>query len=1052
MFKKILLPVFYTVLIAQLSFAQVNLYSSQNIVGPSEIEAMGKTADGGYIIAGLFDRINGTRCKNVSKIDALGNLSGTFHQFNTDSEVHKILGLPDGKILIAGSFHSLDQTQGSLVRLNADGTIDDTFQKLILNPAESVFDFVIQSSGRIIVVGNFSVGNSAGVLRLNSDGTIDDTFKSGIASDLYTKVIIDNADSIYTTNGKNLFKLSVNGEAVSGFPISTDGQINQIKMYGGKVLIAGYFSSVKNSQCNAVAVIEPNGMLNTFRMKISNPSPVDMAVKADGRIVIVASYQEVNLFNGQDQEKTLIYAFSNNVNRPRKLLMDENEAFLVSSKTGLTVGAKTKGSSIVRFNKDCIFDATFKCEVTYTSGLSVLGTYPDGKFVAFTDATTPIVKSWTKRLVRFNPNGTIDNTFKPVVDGVKWIQSLAIQSTGKILYCSENVLYRLLKTGAKDASFTPITPPLSYNVFTKIKIKDGKIYLAGMFSSINGYASSGIVRLLADGAVDATFTSTLPEYAYVSDFQFQSDGKIVVSGGLQFQDFETRIARLNTDGSIDESFTRKGFTGAAANYLAIDGQNRIYTLGNIIETIIPPHQYFGRLLPNGELDETFKPVLPFHRMSSASSVEVIGDNLIFVGAENLLDFGPNYNGYVNRSFVLYDAYGNEVNSALSSYGQTGTIHSTFRDGSKLYLSGHIDSPDGSDAAIATLNATMTDQAIQFDAIPEKVYGDSPFALNASSSSGLPVVLVSQDTDVATITGNTVTIHKAGQVSIKAFQGGNENFFPAVPIERTLVVKKSDQTITFDEIPDKVFGDAPFVLNASASSGLPVVFVSQNPDIATITDNTVTILKAGQVSIKALQDGNENFSPAEPIERTLTLHKADQIITFDEIPEKEIESLSESNTFTISCTTSSGLAAIVVSADESIASVDGLSVTMFKAGEVLLTATQAGNENYNAAQSASQLLTITQVVVPPITGTELLPESAGHVYPSPGKGLYTIFVLPSLATGNYSVISSTGVLKQTQAYSAYKGRLQIDITNYPAGLYLIKIGNSKESSIYKVIKE
>ena len=80
----------------------------------------------------------------------------------------------------------------------------------------------IQSNGKIIVAGNFSKAGFSGILRLNSDGTIDNTFIPGIVADWYTKTLVDKADNIYITNGPRLFKLSANGEAASGFPISTN--------------------------------------------------------------------------------------------------------------------------------------------------------------------------------------------------------------------------------------------------------------------------------------------------------------------------------------------------------------------------------------------------------------------------------------------------------------------------------------------------------------------------------------------------------------------------------------------------------------------------------------------------------------------------------------------------------------------------------------------------------------------------------------------------------------------------------------------------------------
>jgi len=69
--------------------------------------------------------------------------------------------------------------------------------------------------------------------------------------------------------------------------------------------------------------------------------------------------------------------------------------------------------------------------------------------------------------------------------------------------------------------------------------------------------------------------------------------------------------------------------------------------------------------------------------------------------------------------------------------------------------------------------------------------------------------------------------------------------------------KEAQTITFDAIPDKTFGDADFQLNASASSGGTVTYSSNNTSIISISGSTASIVGAGTVEITAKQEGDAN---------------------------------------------------------------------------------------------------------------------------------------------------------------------------------------------------
>lgn len=75
------------------------------------------------------------------------------------------------------------------------------------------------------------------------------------------------------------------------------------------------------------------------------------------------------------------------------------------------------------------------------------------------------------------------------------------------------------------------------------------------------------------------------------------------------------------------------------------------------------------------------------------------------------------------------------------------------------------------------------------------------------------------------------------------------------------LNNSFQAITFPQIPNKLISSPPFELQASASSGLDVVYeVVSGP--ALVTGNIVTLTGTpGQVTIKASQPGNGVFDPA-----------------------------------------------------------------------------------------------------------------------------------------------------------------------------------------------
>ena len=63
--------------------------------------------------------------------------------------------------------------------------------------------------------------------------------------------------------------------------------------------------------------------------------------------------------------------------------------------------------------------------------------------------------------------------------------------------------------------------------------------------------------------------------------------------------------------------------------------------------------------------------------------------------------------------------------------------------------------------------------------------------------------------------------------------------------------KNTQFITFNSLPVKVMGDAPFTVSATYSVGLPVIFSAVTDNI-TVNENIITITAPGQATLQAMQ--------------------------------------------------------------------------------------------------------------------------------------------------------------------------------------------------------
>ncbi|MCU1286862.1 MAG: hypothetical protein JWO13_3212 [Acidobacteriales bacterium] len=206
---------------------------------------------------------------------------------------------------------------------------------------------------------------------------------------------------------------------------------------------------------------------------------------------------------------------------------------------------------------------------------------------------------------------------------------------------------------------------------------------------------------------------------------------------------------------------------------------------------------------------------------------------------------------------------------------------------------------------------------------------------------------------ATITTSTLP---AGTHSITASYDGDSTSAPSVSSALLQVVNKADQSITFGALSGKVYGAADFSVSASASSGLPVVLsIFSGP--ATISGNSVHITGAGSITVRASQAGDDNHNAASDVDQSFEVSKASQQITFAALADKTYGDAA----FTVSATGgASGNAVNFVAAGNCASSgVNGSTITISGGGSCSVTASQAGNSNYDAAEDVARTFTIKQ---------------------------------------------------------------------------------------------
>jgi len=224
--------------------------------------------------------------------------------------------------------------------------------------------------------------------------------------------------------------------------------------------------------------------------------------------------------------------------------------------------------------------------------------------------------------------------FDPNVNGI--VYALAVQTDGKILVggnfttlqpngtgvsITRNSIARLNLDGSLDTSFNP---NVSGQINAMVVQTDGKIVIGGLFTAAGGSPRSSIARLNADGSLDSAFNYTFVNSGSVispgiNALALQTDGKILAGGaftalipaGSASATLRNRVARFNTDGSLDANFNPNA--NATVYSLAVQFDGKIL-MGGLFTTLQPlgasaltTRNHIARLNVDGTLDIGFDP-------------------------------------------------------------------------------------------------------------------------------------------------------------------------------------------------------------------------------------------------------------------------------------------------------------------------------------------------------------------------------------------------------------------------------------------------------------
>ncbi|HOY13493.1 MAG TPA: T9SS type A sorting domain-containing protein, partial [Saprospiraceae bacterium] len=620
---------------------------------------------GNILISGNIYSHQGQYLAGILRLKENGDIDQSFEKYTSNNAqvIHFDL-LPDRKIaIIERTLDSLNNTQYRTLLLNENGSIHADFTPFI---SQEQTELTVLNENKIIVGGSFLVnGESRNVIALDTLGNRIESYNPILmtvtgGSQAYGKGIV--------ASKQQLVVLLTDFNTINVF--DSTGQL----VFVNQLAVNPHFSFL--DQVYYITKLGEDGVLATGR-----------------------NVYEINVEN-----EPYILQVGTNVFTTPILNPSEDSDTSIISVGDVSFALGTKALGIVRLNYQDLLnvDTTFEAKLLTPGSVYGITAQQDGKLVVAGDFTI-VGGEFTPKLIRLNADGSLDKTFAPDItkeitpysvktlpngllvvaatyistgDFTK-INGLAILTKeGKLIrnvafpyfangqgaiinlevsedkiYAGESTAYNINGKGGQNLVIYDHfgEKPLNLNngYFTSIYRfngyqleKDNKLLLYGYQIGYEGYDTSCVVKVNADGSRNTTFNPSLPTDYWAKSAISINDG-VLVAGFIQNSiNFTTQafITKLNPDGSKDNNFTgtisHTSLNSNVSNILEIY-PNR-YLLTGIFDT------YNGFQVSNTALIDSFGNYIKefpigLSNVEAISCATVNKDNEMYIGGRFLAD-------------------------------------------------------------------------------------------------------------------------------------------------------------------------------------------------------------------------------------------------------------------------------------------------------------------------------------------------------------------------------------------------------------------------------
>ena len=582
--------------------------------GANVVRVIVPLGGGKILVGGEFSVVGGLSRPFLARLNADGSVDAAFDARGAVANaVYGMVVQSDGRLVIGGA-------SGLLKRLQADGAID-TAASLAVPNAVTIQSVALQADGKILVGASASLTFGDAVergtlVRLNAEGSVDDGFSANLTGSnslqvgMFGPVLIQPDGKIVAAPGYGRFprRFLADGGADPGFaggtvecPGGGCPNITALAMQAdGKIVFGGSFSTYQT--INGLARGRIARLHSDGRLDNGGSGPLTVTPVAAGGAVAPAMPQLV----GEGSRVSF------------ELMADPGNVIgTVSGCGGVRTGVFYTTGFIW---SDCEVIATFVDEDEQTfdpqsnGDVHAIAVQSDGRIVVG-GGFNRIGGLQVARSARLeSAGGAAEPGFFQYPATSSTVLATVVQDDGKVLLGGQYGagLSRVNVDGSLDQAFEV---SISGLLVQAIDIQtDGKIVIGGHFASVDGVSRNHVARLNADGSLDASFDPGSALDSYVHALVAEPDGHIVVGGVFTSPENTYGLARFNSDGSLDTTFPGAG-TGILAMYRYDNGSYLLGGGGSAASSNIDlgdgsvADSRLIRMLPNRTRDLEFEAVI-----------------------------------------------------------------------------------------------------------------------------------------------------------------------------------------------------------------------------------------------------------------------------------------------------------------------------------------------------------------------------------------------------------------------------------------------------------